>query len=334
MKKGIVAMIVVAVLVVSIVGGYLILQDTQEDKVYKVGVLWTAGDPLGGILVAFKEKMTELGYVENETITYDVYKAPQPVGNEEAVQNFVDDEVDLIFSFATEATVEAKAVAEESGIPVVFTCTFIEGTGLVDSVSNPGGNITGVRYPTTESAIGRLEYLHEIAPEVTRIWVPYLNGYPTTSPQIEAIQPIASGLGLTLTTSPFDTPSEVEDYLDERAASDDIGMDAILFLAEPFSVTPEVFTEVYAFAGAHDLPIASFMVFNDAYGPLLGFHPTDFTMGSLAAIHVDKVLTGTQAGIIPVYTSDNSLRINCRVAQELGLTVPESLLGMADEIIY
>ena len=123
--------------------------ERKEEKVYRIGVLWTGGEFLSDILDSFKEKMTELGYTEDKNIFYDVYMAPKPVGNEEVVQKYVDEKVDLIFSFATEATIEAKKVAAGSEIPVVFTCTFIEGTGLVESVSNPRGNITGVRYPTT-----------------------------------------------------------------------------------------------------------------------------------------------------------------------------------------
>jgi putative ABC transport system substrate-binding protein len=331
MGSGLQLVLPVIVVAVIFLSG-CISQVPEAPKVYRVGVLWTGGEALGDILDAFKEKMTEFGYIEGTNIIYDVYQAPLPVGNEQAVQKYVDEKVDMIFSFATEATIEAKAVAEGSGIPVVFTCTFIEGTGLVESVSNPGDHITGVRYPTTESAMGRLEFLHEVAPEAVRVWVPYLKGYPTTSPQIEAIRPLASELNLTLIEGPFATPQEVKDYLDERAASADIGMDAILMLAEPFSVTPEVFNEVYEFADVHGLPVSSFMVFEEAYGPVIGFHPTNAKMGSLAAIQADKVLRGTLAGTLPVFTSDNDLRINHKLAQELGLNVPEGLLVRAVEI--
>lgn len=304
----------------------------KTEKVYRVGVLWTGGKFFDDLLDAFKEKMTELGYIEGRNIVYDVYMAPLPVRNEQTVQKYVDEKVDLIFSFATEATIEAKAVAEGSGIPIVFSCTLIEGTGVVESVSHPGGNITGVRYPTTESASGRLEYLHEIAPQVKRVWVPYLKDYPTTSPQIEAIQPIALELNLTLIEGPFASPQEVKDYLDERAISDDIGMDAILMLAEPFSITPEVTDVVYKFADEHNLPVSSAMILKEAYGPIIGFHPTNTKMGSLAAIQADKILRGTPAGTLPVITADNDLRLNYKAAQELGLTVPEGLLSRADEI--
>lgn len=303
-----------------------------EEKVYRVGVLWTGGEFFVDLLDSFKEKMTELGYVEGENIVYDVYMAPNPVGNQQVVQKYVDQKVDMILSFATEATIEAKATAMGSGIPVVFTCTFIEGTALVESVSHPGGDITGVRYPTTESAAGRLEMLHVVAPDSKRILVPYLKDYPTTGSQIEVLKLIASELGLTLLEAPFASPQELTAYLEEREDSSDIGIDAIVMLADPFSVMPDFFGPVYGFADEHGLPISSAMISTEAYGPVIGFHPTNSKMGSMAAEHADKVLKGGHAGDIPVTTSDNDLRINYRLAQKLGLEVSDGLLSMAIEI--
>ncbi|KPJ73269.1 hypothetical protein AMJ48_02285 [Parcubacteria bacterium DG_74_1] len=323
------------VIVLVAIGIYFLsVQKAEEEKMYRIGVLWTGGDFFNDLFAAFKEEMTGLGYIEGQNIAYDVYEAPEPVGNEEIVQGYVDDEVNLIFSFATEATIDAKKVAAGTGIPVVFTCTFIEGTHLVDSVSSPGDDITGVRYPTTESAVGRLEYLHDIAPQAERVWVPCLKDYPTVAAQFEAMEPVASSSGITLIPGLFTSPAEVEAYLDECAASADIGMDAIIMLAEPFSITPEVIELVFGFADEHNLPLSSAMVLEGAYGPIVGFHPTNSKMGSLAAPQVDKVLKGIPAGRIPVVTADNDLRINYKTAQKLGLEVPEGLLDRAIEIIY
>jgi putative ABC transport system substrate-binding protein len=328
-------LIIFLIVVLIAVGIYFLLnQEAKEGKVYRIGVLWTGGEFFDDLLAAFKEEMAELGYIEGQNIAYDVYMAPAPVGNEETVQRYVDDEVDLIFSFATEATIDAKKVAAGTGIPVVFTCAFIEGTHLVDSVSSPGDNITGVRYPTTESAVGRLEYLHEIAPEAKRVWVPYLKNYPTVVAQLEAIEPVAQSLGVTLIPGSFSSPAEVKAYLDGCAASADIGMDAIIMLAEPFSITPEVIELVFKFADEHSLPLGSAMVLKEAYGPIVGFHPTNTKMGSLAAPQVDKVLKGIPAGTIPIVTADNDLRINYKMSQKLKLEVPEGLLERATEIIY
>lgn len=333
MRRRLLVGIIAGLLVVAASGGIWFLHERGQRRVYRVGVLAAGGEAIFDIFESFKEKMAELGYTEGKNIAYEVYKAPLPVGNEEAVQKYVSERVDLIFSFPTEASLEAKKVAEGSGIPVVFTCSFIEETGLVESVTKPGGNITGVRYPTTESAIGRLEFLHEVAPQAKRIWIPYLKDYPTTSPQLEAINPIAEKLGLTLTKSAFATPEEVKAYLEERATLSDTGVDAILMLAEPFSITPEVLTEVYKFADDHRIPISSFAVLPEAYGPIIGFHPSNSKMGELAALQADKILKGIPADTLPVYTADNDLRINYKLIQKLGLTAPEDLLNRATEII-
>jgi putative ABC transport system substrate-binding protein len=241
--------------------------------------------------------------------------------------------VDLIVPLGTEASMEAKTVTEGTGIPVVFGLAFIEETGLVESVRTPGDNITGVRYPTTESAVGRLEILHEIVPQAKRIWIPYLKDYPTVVPQLKAMEPVASSLNLTLIPGPFASPAEVKTYLDTLSASTDIGMDAIIMVAEPYSITPEVTDLVFKFAGDHGLPISSAYVTKEAYGPIIAFHPSNAKFGRLATPLADKVLKGTPAGTIPVVTADNDFRINYKLTQKLGLTVPEGLLDRADEII-
>ena len=71
----------------------------------------------------------------------------------------------------------------------------------------------------------------------------------------------------------------------------------------------------------------------EAYGPIIGFHPTNAKMGSMAAIQADKVLKGMPAGDLPVFTSDNDLRVNYRLVKELGLNVNESILVRAYEIV-
>ncbi len=327
-KKLLIGIIIVLVIVAA--GIYFSIVKKETPKVYRVGILCSL-EFFADIIDAFKEKMTELGYVEGKNIIYDIYMAPVPVGNEQAIRKFVDDKVDLILPIGTEASMEAKAVAAGTGIPVVFGLAFMEETGLVESVRTPGGNITGVRYPTTESAIGRLEILHEIAPQAKRVWIPYLKDYPTVAPQLKAMEPVASSLEKTLIPMPFASPEEVKAYLNTLSVS--AGFDSILMLAEPFSITPAVTDLVFKFADDHRLPISSAIVSKEAYGPIIGFHPENAKFGRLTAPQVDKVLKGMPAGTIPVVTADNDLRINYKLIQKLGLEVSESLLGRAIEIV-
>jgi len=305
----------------------------EEPKVYHVGVL-SGLDFVADITDGFKAGMAELGYVEGENIVYDVQKTNFDIATYQSIlQKFVADKVDLIFVFPTEASLEAKAATQGTDIPVVFNFALIEGMGLVDSVREPGGNITGVRYPGPGLAVRRFEIMRELAPDATRMWVPYQRGYPIVAPQLEVLYPAAEAAGVTLIEFPADNAAELAADLQARAASADIGLDAILFLAEPLAVTPDAFEVMGKFAFEHKIPIGGALMTVGDYGSIFGVNVDSYRSGQQAAPVADKILKGTPAGTIPVVSAENFLQINYTVAQQLGVEVPEGLLGMADEVI-
>ena len=305
----------------------------EKPKVYRVGILSGlsfAVDAVDG----FKEGMTELGYVEGQNIVYDVQKTNFDMAAYKSIlQGFVANKVDLIFVFPTEASQEAKAATQGTDIPVVFSVANIEDTGLVNSVREPGGNITGVRYPGPDIAIRRFEIMRELAPQATRMWVPYQRGYPIVDSQLEVLRPAAASSGVTLVEFPADDAAEIQAELEARAQSADIGMDAILFIAEPLAVTPDAFAVMGQFAVEHEVPIGGALMSVGDYGSVFGVNVDIVNTGKQAAPLADKILKGIQAGTIPVVSAESYLQINYKVAQELGLTVPEGLLSLADEII-
>src|SRR5512139_3686245 len=145
-------------------------------KVYHIGLF--SGHPYFSPAVdGFKSKMTELGYVEGDNVVYDFQESGVDFDAYRAiVEKFVADKVDLIFVFPTEATLIAKEVTQGTNIPLIFdlASTTIESMKIIDSITQPGGNITGVRYPDTEFAARRLEILLELAPDTKRVLIPYL----------------------------------------------------------------------------------------------------------------------------------------------------------------
>jgi putative ABC transport system substrate-binding protein len=305
----------------------------EEPKVYHVGVL-SGLDFVADITDGFKAGMAELGYVEGENIVYDVQKTNFDIATYQSIlQKFVADKVDLIFVFPTEASLEAKAATQGTDIPVVFNFALIEGMGLVDSVREPGGNITGVRYPGPDLAVRRFEIMRELAPDATRMWVPYQRGYPIVAPQLEVLYPAAEAAGVTLIEFPADNAAELAADLQARAESADIGLDAILFLAEPLAVTPDAFEVMGKFAFEHKIPIGGALMTVGDYGSIFGVNVDIYRSGQQASPVADKILKGTPAGTIPVVSAENFLQINYTVAQQLGVEVPEGLLGMADEVI-
>jgi len=305
----------------------------QKPKTYRVGVL-SGLDFVADITDGLKAGMAELGYVEGENITYDVQKTNFDIAAYRAIlQKFVADKVDVIFVFPTEASQEAKAATQGTDIPVVFAFAQVEGMNLIDSVREPGGNITGVRYPGPDIALRRLEVMLELAPQAKRVYIPYQRGYPIVASQLELVRPAAEAAGITLIEAPADNAAELEADLQARAGSADIGLDAILFVAEPLAVTPDAFTVIAKFATEHSIPFGGALMTVGGYGTVFGVNIDNVAVGKQAAPLIDKIFKGTPAGTIPVVSAENFLQIDLTAAEKLGITVPEGLLAQADEVI-
>jgi putative ABC transport system substrate-binding protein len=300
----------------------------QKPKVYRVGVL-SGMSYAADVTDGFKAGMAELGYVEGENIIYDVQATEFDMAAYGRIaQKFVADEVDLILSFPTEASLMAKAATQETDIPVVFDYAFIEGVELVESIREPGGNITGVRYPGPDIAVKRFEIMRALAPEATRMLVPYQRGYPSVASQLEILYPVAEAAGVTLIEAPADDGAELEATLQAQA-----NVDAILFLAEPLAVTPDAFAVMGKYAAEYEIPLGGALISVQGHDSLFGVNVNAFDAGKEAARLADKVFRGTSAGSIPIVSADSYLQLNYKAAQELGLTMNDGLLSLADEII-
>jgi putative ABC transport system substrate-binding protein len=296
----------------------------KRAKVYHVGIL-SGLDGFADIFDGFKAGMTELGYVEGRNIIYGVQKTNvDMVAYESVLKKFVDDKVDLIFAFPTEAAIAAKGVTQGTNIPVLFAATFIEGTNIINSVREPGDHITGIRYPGTDCAAKSLEILHEIAPQAKRVWVPYMRDYPSIPSQLEVLRPAAAAAGITLIDVPFADAAELQADLEARAGSADPGLDAILTIYEPLALSPDVIAMLTGFSAKHKVVYAFgiFVLWID-----------NIQSGKLAAPLADKILKGIPAGTIPVVSPEGFLQINYKAAQDIGLTIPKGLLDQADKII-
>ena len=305
----------------------------EKEKVYSVGILAGASGFLD-ISDGFKTGMTELGYIEGENIIYDVRKSNENRLKEQQIaKEFVEDKVDLIFAFSTEAALIAKEATNGTGIPVVFAMGTIEETGLVESVRTPGGDITGVRFPGPDILLKGLEDLLELAPNTKRIWIILESEYPASISTMKVLRPAASSKGLTLIETNISSLEDLKAVLEERAELADIGIDAIKMAPGVITLSPAGFAMISKFAAEHKVPIEGGPHFAVEQGAVFTSIPDNVEMGKLAASMADKVFKGIPAGTIPVVTPESRLRLNYKVIQELGLTVPEGLLSQADEII-
>lgn len=306
----------------------------QHQQVYHIGVL-SGLDFIAPVTDGFKAQMTTLGYTEGETIIYDIQSPGviDPVIYQSILEKFVADHVDLILVFPTEASLLAKEVTKDTDIPVVFAFSFTDGVDLIDSIAQPGGNITGVSYPSTDIAAKRLELLLEIAPEAKQIWIPFLKDYPSVPGQMSVLNALAEARGLTLIEFAAASPQELQAEMDRRATSETLGIDGILLLAEPLAATPDFFVLLSQFALAHQLPFGGNLMMLDGNSSIYGLNPDPYDAGLQAAFVADKIFQGIPAGQIPVSSTEGVLIINVGFAQAMGITVPEGLLNQADEII-
>jgi putative ABC transport system substrate-binding protein len=308
-------------------------EKAQEEKVYRVGIIGGM-EAFAPTAEGFKAKMAELGYIEGENIVYDVQIANfDQAEMQQVLEQFVADEVDFVFAFPTEASVVAKAATRGTDIPVVFAIAGIEGGDLVESVRQPGENITGVRYPGPDLVVKRFEFLHELAPQIKRLYIPYDPNYPNSPPALKALRPVASSHGVTLVEAPVTSVEELQADLQARAKTADIGMDAMQILPEALTQSPAGWAAISTFAAQHKLPLVGSILFSANIGGVFSYCIDFVENGELAAPIADKVLKGAQAGTIPLVTPEAHLWINYKLIQELGLTVPEGMLSLADEII-
>jgi putative ABC transport system substrate-binding protein len=305
----------------------------RSPRIYHIGVLCTL-DYFLDTMEGFKERMSELGYEEGKNVVYDLRRSQTDSALAQRIlEEFVADNVDLIFTFATDGAVAAKAITRGTQIPVLFANSNVEGADLVDSVKAPGGNITGVRYPGPDLTLKRFDIMRELAPEAKRIWVPYRRGRAVVISQFEALRPVAEAAGITLIESPADDAEEVQKMLDAWEESDPIAFDAILMIAEPLTVTPDAFTAIARFAVAHKLPFGGAMMSASGFTSLFGVSTDNKAVGRQAAPLAVKILKGIPAGTIPVASAENYIEISVSACEAVGVEAPVGLLKMADHVL-
>ncbi len=302
-----------------------------QSKVYHVGIL-SGLDFFAPTTDGFKAKMTELGYIEGKNIVYDLQKTNIDVPAYQTIlKKFVADKVDLIFVFPTEAAQEAKTVTQGTNIPVLFAQAILEGANLVNSVREPGGNITGVRFNSPELAARQFEILHQIVPQAKHIWIPYLKGYPSVPAELEAVRSDPGAIGITFLEAPATSPDALRADLEKHDQVHDI--DAMLTIPEPFAATPDAFVVFAKYAAEHNIPIGGSLITAEGYASLFGIAPDPLEVGKLAAPMADKILKGTPAGSIPVSSPDGHLQINLKSAEKLGIKIPNGISAQATTIL-
>ena len=314
---------------ITLLGGSVALWPltAHAQKVFKIGLLDTG---LGAnFAVPFVGKLVELGYVEGKNVVIERRSAE---GNAELLAGLAADlvrqQVDVIVTAGTPAGFAAKKAT--STIPIVLGANSDPvGVGLVASLARPGGNATGNSLMAPDLSAKRLEILHTLAPEISRIAILWDSSNPGMAERVRETKIAADQSHVVLHTVGPRNLNELDtafaDLLNARP-------DALLVTAEAF--TRQHLVRILDFANNNKIPA----MFEDssyvAAGGLMSYGPDYQDVFRKAAVFVDKILKGAKPADLPIEQPTKfELAINLKTAKAIGLSIPPTLLTTADKVI-
>ena len=304
----------------------------QGEPLRRIGVLMNraADDPLGQVgLAAFQRSLQQLGWGEGRDVRIDTRWGEN---NADLVRKYAAELVslapDVILAVSTLGAMAVQHLTRT--LPIVFVnVTDPVGAGLVNTLPQPGGNVTGFMLYDYSSSGKWLELLKQIAPNVTRVAVLRDPANPTGLAQFSAIQAMAQLMGVEVSPIGVRDDSEIERAVAAFAASPDGGL-----IVTGSALTSANRNLIITLAARHKLPA----VYSDRLvtvdGGLFSYGPDRVELYKQAAGYVDRILKGEKPPVLPVQAPTKyELVINLKTAKALGLTVPPALLAGANEVI-
>jgi putative ABC transport system substrate-binding protein len=279
---------------------------------------------------AFAQGLAELGWTigRNVRIEYRYADARDP----ETFRKYAKEVVALAPDVVLAAGTPSVAALQQSSrsIPVVFvTVTDPVGAGFVDSLAKPGGNITGFMLSEYSLNAKLLELLKQIEPSVRRAAVLRDSLNPAGMAQYGTIQAVASSVGVEVSPINVRDAGEIERAVADFARSANVGM--VVTGSASATAHREL---IIALAAQYKLPAVYASRFNVTLGGLISYGPNRVEQYRRAAGYIDLILKGEKPADLPVQAPTNyELIINLKTAKALGLTVPQTLLASANELI-
>jgi putative ABC transport system substrate-binding protein len=294
-------------------------------KTHTIGVV-TYNPILAPVLDGFKTKMAALGYVEGQNVTYlhrGLLRPDREVVARE-VESLVQQRVDLLLTLGTEPTLAAKKATAGTTIPVLFAPTLDPvGTGVVASLTRPGGNVTGVH--NGDPIPKALEWLHRVAPRAGTIYTIYHPKDAVAQTATRTLVAVASSMGIDLRLIEAHSPEEGKTAIAKlpRGA-------AIFFVSTP---SLEPLGALVQTASTRGIATGAQNHRSRETAVLVTYAGDWGSMGQQAARLADQILKGAKPADLPVETAEHFLRIDLRTATAVGLDVPDEILRQADVVV-
>jgi len=297
-------------------------------KVYRIGLLSPTSQGLG--VEGFREGLRALGYVEGRNIVVEHRSAEGRFDRlPELAAELVGIRVDVIVAVVTQASLAAKNATKT--IPIVMLAVGDPvGAGLVTSLAQPGGNVTGTSFQNVEVAGKSLELLKNAIPQLRVVAVLWNPANPVFQAQmVKETEAAARSLGIQLRMLAARDAKEID-----RAFAAMTGERAEGLIVIPDPVFTAHLTRIAALAAHSHLPsISAFREYAEA-GGLMAYSASFSERGRRTAVYVDRILKGANPANLPVeQPAKFELLINLKTAKALGLTIPPALLLRADQVI-
>jgi len=319
-----------ALLVAGVCTGGFARAEPSPGAPRRVGVLAPSTAAREEVTLApFFDEMRSLGWVDGGTVVYDrAYADDEQERLPQLAAALVARRPAVIYAPPTPSAIAAKRSTDT--IPIVFGAVWDPvGSGLVKSLSNPGGNVTGVCVFAESLAPKRLQILLEIFPRLKRIgWLGDATD-PTTKFDRQVLEPIAASRGIAIVTAEAANPAGVDSAVEQLVAAQ---VDVIYTGTSPLLYN--VRDRVIALAAARRVPLVAYRSQLADAGALFAYGASLADQIRRSARVVDKVLHGARPGEMPVeQASLFELVINLRAARALGIAIPKMVLLRADRVI-
>ncbi len=318
---------IVSGVIVGLVAGLLCASAAQESpqpaRAHRIGILTLSGGR------QLREHLRDLGYIEGRNVVFEIRDSKGRADVvDELASELVRAKVDVIVASNPAFVFGARRATTTIPIVMVHTPDPVE-LGLVASLAHPGGNITGTTSLSVSLSIKQLELLKEAVPKAARIavlWNPDNPWHPIT---VKGLRQERRSLGVQLQMLPVRSPDEFAGAF--RAMTRDRAQ-AVLVLADPMTFVHR--RRLADLAAKHRLPLmGSLREYADA-GGLMAYWADGDELLRRAAGYVDKILKGAKPADLPIEQPTRyELVVNRRTAGALGLTLPQSLLLRADQVV-
>jgi putative tryptophan/tyrosine transport system substrate-binding protein len=305
----------------------------QSGKVPRVGWI-VLGGPAGGVpdifsyYDSFRAGLTDLGYVEGSNI---VLVARSAAGIPERLPGLIDELLREDLSVVVSPGPAIRVVPERvKSIPVVFAFSGDPvAAGLVDTLSHGKGNLTGLTYMAVELNGKRIDLMKELLPEVSRVTLLTNPIHPGERLEVAESRRVATALGISLQYLQVRTPAEFDAAF--RAMSDSKTQGIV---AVPDSLIMLQRSRLVEFAKDKKIPVISGWSEFAQSGGLMTYGPNSSKLFRRLAGYVDKIIHGAKPSEIPIEQPTTfELVINRKTAKSIGLTIPPSILALADEVV-